>query len=129
LRASLTVTNAGKQRGTEVVQLYASDTATSVTLPAQQLIGFARVDLAPGESKSVVFMAPLSLLGYTGRTGEFVIEPGPVELSAGSSSSDIRSSAKFDIIGKTRVISSEERVFLSLAKVGDAGAREQPRVH
>ena len=52
-RVSLTVTNTGKRRGTEVVQLYAADTATGVTLPAQQLIGFARVDLEPGASKTV----------------------------------------------------------------------------
>jgi hypothetical protein len=45
-KASLTVTNAGQQRGTEVVQLYAADTATGVTLPAQQLVGFVRVELA-----------------------------------------------------------------------------------
>ena len=47
-RVSLTVKNSGKRRGTEVVQLYAADTATGVTLPAQQLIGFARLDLEPG---------------------------------------------------------------------------------
>ena len=35
LRASLTVKNTGKRRGTEVVQLYAADTASGVTLPAQ----------------------------------------------------------------------------------------------
>jgi beta-glucosidase len=46
---SLTVTNSGQRRGTEVVHLYAADTATGVTLPAQQLIGFARLDLGPGE--------------------------------------------------------------------------------
>jgi beta-xylosidase len=46
-RVSFTVTNTGKRRGTEIVQLYATDTATGVTLPAQQLIGFARVDLEP----------------------------------------------------------------------------------
>ena len=44
-RVSLTVTNTGKRRGTEIVQLYAADTATGVTRPAQQLIGFARVEL------------------------------------------------------------------------------------
>jgi GntR family transcriptional regulator / MocR family aminotransferase len=47
-----------------VVQLYAADTATGVTLPAQQLIGFARVDLKPGASKSVAFVVPLSVLAY-----------------------------------------------------------------
>lgn len=85
LRLSLTVTNVGKRRGTEVVQLYVADTATGVTLPAQQLIGFARLDLKPGALKKVSFVIPISLLGYTGISGNFVIEPGPVEVSAGRS--------------------------------------------
>ncbi|WP_203546892.1 glycoside hydrolase family 3 N-terminal domain-containing protein [Mesorhizobium sp. AA22] len=116
-RMSLTVTNTGKRRGTEVVQLYAADTATGVTLPAQQLIGFARVDLEPAASKTVSFTVPMSLLAYTGLSGEVVMEPGPVEVSAGSSSSDIRSSAKVSVTGKTRVITGEERAFLSTATV------------
>jgi beta-glucosidase len=57
---SLTVTNTGTRRGTEVVQLYAADTATGVTLPAQQLIGFARVDLEPGASRTITFVLPMS---------------------------------------------------------------------
>jgi hypothetical protein len=44
------------------------------------------------------------VLGYTGFSGEFVMESSPVELGAGSSSSDIRSRATFDITGQTRVI-------------------------
>jgi len=86
------------------VQLYAADTATGVTLPAQQLIGFARVDLEPGKSKTVSFTVPLSVLAYTGISGELVMEPGPIEVSAGSSSSDIRSTAKFNVTGKRRTI-------------------------
>jgi beta-glucosidase len=116
-RASVTVTNAGDRRGTEVVQLYAEDTATGVTLPAQQLVGFARVDLEPGVSKTVEFVVPISLLGYTGRSGDFVMEPGPVELSAGSSSSDIRSTATITVTGDTRVITGEQRAFLSPATI------------
>lgn len=88
-RVSLTVTNKANRRGTEIVQLYAADTATGVTLPAQQLIGFARVDLEPGASKPLTFRVPMSVPGYTGLSGDFVIEPGPVELSAGRSSDDI----------------------------------------
>jgi beta-xylosidase len=114
-RISLTVTNTGGRRGVEVVQLYAADTATGVTLPAQQLIGFARLDLERGASKTISFVVPMSLLGYTGITGELVIEPGPVEVSAGSSSDDIRSRATFTITGKTRIIKGEERAFLSVA--------------
>ena len=41
------------------------------------------------------------------------MEPGPVEVSAGSSSSDIRSTAKLTVMGKTRVIKGEERAFRS----------------
>jgi beta-xylosidase len=119
VRASLTVSNSGDRAGTEVVQLYAADTATGVTLPAQQLVGFARVDMEPGESKTVEFAVPLSVLAYTGITGEVVMEPGPIELSAGSSSDDIRSTATLTVTGKTRVISGEERAFLSAATVSD----------
>ena len=118
LRASLTVKNTGKRRGTEVVQLYAADTATGVTLPAQQLIGFARIDLEPGKSKTVNFVVPLSVLAYTGISGETVMEPGPIEVIAGSSSSDIRSTAKFHVTGKTQTIKGEDRAFLSVATVG-----------
>jgi beta-xylosidase len=118
LRVSLTLTNTGSRRGTEVVQLYAADTATGLTLPAQQLIGFARVDLEPGASKTVSFVVPMSLLAYTGLSGELVMEPGPVEVSAGSSSSDLRASATFTVTGQTRTIRGEDRAFLSAATVG-----------
>ena len=86
-------------------------------MPAQQLIGFARVDLEPGASKTVRFAVPISLLAYTGLSGDLVIEPGPVEVSAGSSSSDIRCAAKLAVTGKTRTIRSEARAFLSVATV------------
>lgn len=117
-RLSLTVTNTGNRRGTEVVQLYAADTATGVTLPAQQLVGFARVPLEPGASKTVRFVMPISVLAYTGLSGEVIMEPGPVELHAGSSSGDLRSSVRLDVTGRMAVIKGEERAFLSVAEVG-----------
>jgi beta-glucosidase len=118
LRASLTIRNTGTRRGTETVQLYAADTATGVTLPAQQLIGFERVDLEPGGSKTVSFVVPLSVLAYTGVSGDLVMEPGPIEVSVGSSSSDIKSTATLNVTGKTRVIRGEDRAFLSSTTVG-----------
>jgi beta-xylosidase len=89
-----------------------------VTLPAQQLVGFARLVLEPGASKEVNFVVPMSLLGYTGISGELVMEPGPVEVSAGSSSNDIRSSAKFTVTGNTRPINGQYRSFLSIVTIG-----------
>jgi beta-glucosidase len=118
VRASLTVTNTGSRRGTEVVQLYAADTAHGVTLPAQQLVGFARLELEPGEARTVAFVVPLSMLAYTGLSGDVVIEPGPVGLDAGSASDDIRSSATFTVTGDTRVVAGEQRAFLSTTIVG-----------
>jgi beta-glucosidase len=115
---SLAITNTGNRAGTEVVQLYAADTASDVTLPAQQLIGFARVALEPGASKTVEFIVPMTLLAYTGSSGELVMEPGPVEVSAGSSSSDIRSSATLTVTGEARAIKGADRAFLSTATVG-----------
>ena len=48
----------------------------------------------------------------------YAMEPGPVEVSVGSSSNDIRSSAILNVTGKTRVIKGEDRAFLSVAMVG-----------
>lgn len=86
--------------------------------PAQQLVGFARVDLESGESKIVSFVVPMTLLGYTALSNEFVVEHGPMEVSAGSRSSDLRSGAKLTVTGETRVIAGEDRAFLSVATVG-----------
>jgi len=121
-RVSLSVSNTGKRRGTEVVQLYAADTATGVTLSAQQLIGFARVDLEPGASKTVSFVVPMSVLAYTGLAGELVMEPGPVELSAGSSSDDLRSKATLAVTGEMRIIRGGDRKFFSVATVGSSAS-------
>jgi beta-xylosidase len=92
-----------------------------VTLPAQQLIGFARLDLEPGALKTVAFTVPMSLLAYTGLSGDLVMEPGPVDVSAGSSSNDIRSRATFTVIGQKRSIRGEDRTFLSVATVAAWG--------
>jgi len=115
--ASLSIRNTGNRAGAEVVQLYAADTAPGVTLPAQQLVGFARVDLPAGASRTVSFTVPMSLLAYTGSSGDIVMEPGPVELSAGSSSADIRSKATLNVTGARHVFRGGERAFLSSASV------------
>lgn len=116
--ASLALLTAARvSAAAEIVQLYAADTATGVPLSAQQLVGFARVELEPGASKTVTFTVPLSVLAYTGLSGDLMMEPGLVELSVGTSSSDHRSTAKLTVTGKTRTIKGEDREFLSTATV------------
>lgn len=52
---SVNVTNTGRYAGAEVVQMYISDVVSSLTRPAKELKGFAKVNLEPGETQTVEF--------------------------------------------------------------------------
>ncbi|MEX5631506.1 beta-glucosidase family protein [Parafrankia sp. FMc2] len=108
----VTVRNSGARAGDEVVQLYLSDQATGVSRPARELVGFTRLTLAAGTAAAVRFTVPMSQLGYIGLTGEFVLEPGPVQVHVGSSSADIRLTGTFEIAGDTVVLDGR-RTYLS----------------
>ena len=86
---SVDVTNTGRRRGDDVVQLYVRYPASKVERPAKQLRGFRRVSLEPGETRTVTLPLAAADLAYwdSGRHA-FVVEPGPVELLAGRSSAD-----------------------------------------
>ena len=66
IEISVAIENTGTVTGDEVVQLYVSDTATGLVRPAQELAGFRRVTLAPGEVKTVTFSVQMDQLGYLG---------------------------------------------------------------
>ena len=85
-QASVTVANTGKRGGTEVVQLYVRDVASSVTRPIRELKGFQRVELGPGDSRRLTFALGPAELGFTGRDGKFAVEPGEFEIFAATSS-------------------------------------------
>jgi beta-glucosidase len=78
--AAVTVTNTGDRRGTETVQLYAHDVLATVTRPVAQLLGYARVDLEPGEQRRVTFTVPTTRLAFSDRRMVRVVEPGDVEV-------------------------------------------------
>lgn len=82
--AEVTVTNTGSVPGVDVVQLYGHDVVASVVRPVVQLLGYARVDLAAGESRRVRFEVPTTRLAFTGRSGTRIVEPGQVEVWVGS---------------------------------------------
>jgi len=98
---SVRVTNSGTRAGTEVVQVYASTQAVGVTRPAQQLVGFARVELEPAAAADVEVTFGLSQLGYTDRDGRFVVQPGELRVGVGSSSADLRAESRLTIVGTT----------------------------
>jgi len=91
----------------EVVQVYLHDRAASVVRPVQQLIGAARVDLQPGESRSLRFSLHADLTSFTGRDLVRVVEPGQVELRVGASSVDIRAVLALDLVGTSRQVGPE----------------------
>lgn len=80
---AVTVTNDGERAGAEVVQLYAHDESASVARPERQLVGFARVPLAVGESRRVTFTLHPSRLAFFDDSFEFVCEPGVFRLEVG----------------------------------------------
>jgi beta-glucosidase len=84
LSASVTVTNVGNLAGADVVQVYGRDTLASITRPVAQLLGYARVELAPGESARIEFSIGASRFSFTDRSMRRVVEPGDVEVWIGS---------------------------------------------
>lgn len=78
--AAVTVTNTGAVAGTDVVQLYGHDVIGSVVRPIVQLLGYARLELAPGESQRVEFEVPTTRLAFTDRRLVRIVEPGDVEV-------------------------------------------------
>ena len=84
------VTNTGDREGKETVQLYVRDVVSSVSTPVQQLKGFKKINLKPGESEVVEFKLPMKELALWNARMEEVVEPGDFELQVGSASDDIR---------------------------------------
>jgi beta-glucosidase len=86
LKASVTVTNTGGREGDEVVQLYIHDPVASISQPVRRLRGFERVTLGAGQSRTVSFTLDKSDFGFYDNEGKFVVEPGRIDVYAGSSS-------------------------------------------
>jgi beta-glucosidase len=86
VRASVDVTNTGSRAGDEVVQLYLHDPVASISQPVRRLRGFERVTLAPGARRTVTFTLDRDDFGFYDDRGRFVVEPGRIDLFAGSSS-------------------------------------------
>jgi beta-glucosidase len=75
--ASFTVTNTGQRAGADVPQVYVSDAAGK----RLRLIGFERVELAPGESKEVVTADPRLIARFDARSGHWRMAGGRVKVT------------------------------------------------
>jgi beta-glucosidase len=97
ITATCTVKNTGDRAGEEVVQLYVRDDYSSVTTYDKALRGFARVALAPGETKTVSFMLTPEHLQLYDRSSRWTVEPGRFTVFVGASSADIRLTGNFTL--------------------------------
>lgn len=117
-----TVRNTGSRSGSEVVQLYLSDPVAQVTQPVRRLIGYARVDLDPGQERTVRFTVPADMAAHTGRDLRRVVEPGELVLGLAASSADIRHTARVRLTGPARVVDHGRRLVCD-THVESAGGR------
>jgi beta-glucosidase len=97
IEIAVDVTNSGARGGDEVVQLYLRDDYSSVTTWEKELRGFARVSLAPGETKTVHFTLTAQDLHLYNREGKWLVEPGRFTIMIGASSEDIRLRGNFTV--------------------------------
>jgi beta-glucosidase len=86
---SVDVTNTGKVRGEEVVQLYIRDEVSSVTRPVKELRGFQRITLSPGETKTVELSLGPEELSFLNREMHRVVEPGTFAIMVGGNSDEL----------------------------------------
>ncbi len=91
--------NSGGTPATEVVQVYLQDPVAEVARPARQLIGAARVQVAAGTTRTVVFTIHADLTSYTGGAGHRQVDPGEIRLLVGASSTDIKEVLVFSLRG------------------------------
>jgi beta-xylosidase len=113
-RCAMTVENSGERSGFETVFLFAHLPSSSVVQPLRRLIGWAQLELAPGERARIEFEIPADVLSFTGKTGERIVEPGRVELHLGRTSEDIASVLPLSLTGFERRLGVERRRHVSV---------------
>lgn len=107
--ATVRVTNTGTRAGADVVQLYGSDVVASVTRPVTQLLGYARVELEPGQSATVTLDVPTTRLAFSDRRMVRVVEPGRVDLAVGRSCQERAQTTTVTLTGPVHEVSPTDR--------------------
>lgn len=98
ITATVTITNTGKYKGEEVVQLYLRDKVGSIVRPVMELKDFKKISLNAGESATITFIIDNQKLSFYNQQLQWGSEPGDFELMIGSSSRDIRLKGGFELV-------------------------------
>lgn len=86
INVSVDVTNTGKVAGKESVLLYSSDLVASMIPDVKRLRAFDKIELAPGETKTVTFSLKADDLSFAGDDGKWHLEPGEFRIATGAES-------------------------------------------
>ena len=104
VQLSLKVRNTGDRAGSETVQIYVHDVATTVFRPVQELKAFAKVQLRPGETQEVRLVLGRRAFAFWDTGAKtWVVESGEFELRAGASSADIRLKTSVQLASSDRL--------------------------
>ena len=80
LTVSVDVKNTGSRAGKEAVLLYSSDLVASIVPDNKRLRDFTKIELQPGEQKTVTFQLPAKNLAFVNADGKWTLEEGDFEL-------------------------------------------------
>lgn len=83
LTVKVDVTNSGKRAGQETVELYSHDLYASLVPPMKRLRAFQKIDLKPGETKTVSFDLSAADLAFVNAQSKLVTEPGDFDVAVG----------------------------------------------
>jgi beta-glucosidase len=96
---SVTVTNTGERAGCEVVQVYVHDVASTLFRPEQELKGFAKVHLEPGDSQRVTIpLGRRAFAVWDVASRGWLVEAGDFEIRVAASSRDVRFRELVDVL-------------------------------
>ena len=84
LTVSVDVKNTGAKAGKEAVLLYSSDLVASIVPDNKRLRDFTKIELQPGETKTVTFSLPAKSLAFVGADGRWTLEEGDFVLKVGN---------------------------------------------
>ena len=102
LTVSFKVKNTGSVAGAEVAQLYVHDPVSTIFRPEQELKGFRKVFLEPGEEKEIsIALTKRAFAFYNVNLGDWQVETGDFEIAVGASSRDIRLKGKVKVTSTT----------------------------
>ena len=118
LTVSVKVKSTGRVAGTEVVQLYLRDVQALMTRPNKELQGFVRVELQPGEEKSVRFTVSPSQMAFVDENMKWKNEKGEYEVQLAASSEEVRLTGSY-VVTKNAWLEGRDRAFYAGLETGE----------